>query len=235
MAQYFPGEFPLPWTREQSFLDIRERAKLRAEIDARVARLYGISAHEYARILSTFPLLDQDQPPLPGDIFIRMTNKGERVIPRSYITRDLALLTFFQLLSEEPPGDIVAFFAEAGVDIDRQTSPIRDLRERVEEATRRGAVAYIPSTGKGWSPQSPYVPPDLPRELIEDWAGNYHHWIVEDPHISGGELTLKGTRIGLKLIADMLDKGWTFEQVIDSYPHLSDQQVAIALRWSQLL
>jgi uncharacterized protein (DUF433 family) len=235
MAQHFPNQFSLPWMRVHACLDMRERAKLRAEIDARVARLYGISTHEYARILSTFPLLDQDQLPLPGDIFIRMTNKGERVIPRSYITRDLALLTFFQLLPKEPPGDIVAFFAKAGIDIDRQTGPIRDLRERVEEATRRGAVGYIPSIGKGWSPQSPYVPPDLPRDLIEDWVGNYHHWIVEDPHISGGEPTLKGTRIGVKLIADMLNKGWTFEQVIDSYPHLSHQQVAIALRWSQLL
>ena len=197
--------------------------------------MYGLSAHEYARILSTFPLLDQDQSPLPGDVFIRITNKGEKVEPRGFITRDLALLTFFELTEQEPPDDIVAFFAEAGVDIERQIGPIRDLRERVEEATRRGAVAYIPSTGKGWSPQmSLYLPPDLPADLTENWEAARSEWIVTDPQINGGEPTLNGTRIATKMIYDLLNRGWTFSQVLDSYPHLSVQQVAVALRWGQL-
>jgi hypothetical protein len=68
--------------------------------------------------------------------------------PKSFITRDLALLELFKLRGKTPPADIVDFFAGAGVDIRAITGPLRDLAERVVEATRLGAVAYIPS-GRG--------------------------------------------------------------------------------------
>lgn len=141
----YPEQFTLLWTRESACLDPSVRARLRAGIDGHVARLYGLTGCDYARILATFPLLDRDQPPLPGDVFIRRMRRGERVTPRSYVTRDLALLAYLEMAGEEPPADIVAFFAEAGVDIERQTGPIRDLRERVEQARRLGAVAYVPT------------------------------------------------------------------------------------------
>jgi uncharacterized protein (DUF433 family) len=235
LARWWPNEFPLPWTRDNSCLDARNRAILRAEIDARITQLYGLTALEYARVLSTFPLLDQDQPPLPGDAFIRKTNKGEKIEPRGFITRDLALLAFFELVGQEPPRDIVVFFREAGIDIDRQTGSIRDLRERVGEATRRGAVAYLPSTGKGWSPStSPYLPPDLPEQLAANWEANVGQFIVEDAQRNAGVPTLRSTRISTSLIYDLLNRGWTFRQVLESYPHLTAQQVAVALRWGQL-
>jgi uncharacterized protein (DUF433 family) len=168
-------------------------------------------------------------------VFIRTTNKGEKIEPRGFVTRDLALLTLFELTGEGPPTDIVAFFAEAGIDIARQTGPIRDLPIRVEEASRSGAVAYIPSTGKGWSPnESPYLPPDLRTELATDWPTIQSNWITTDPQLNGGEPTLRGTRITVRMIYDLLAQGWTFAQVLDSYPHLTAQQVAAALRWGDL-
>lgn len=197
--------------------------------------MYGLTSLEFARILSTFTLLDQNQPPLPGDQFIRITNRGEKAEPRGFITRDLALLSFFELLGQDPPTDIVSFFADAGIDIDRQTGNIRDLRERVNEARRRGAVAYIPSTGKGWSAKdSPYLPADLPQSLLTDWDTNFRDWIVEDHQINSGEPTLRSTRIAASLIYDLLNRGWTFNQVLESYPHLTPEQVAAAYRWGQL-
>lgn len=232
LAQAWPDKLPSPWLHNVACLDIHQRAKLRAEVDARVAMLYGLSAQEYARILSTFPLLDQDQPPLPGDCFIRQTNKGEKSKPRGFITRDLALLTFFELKGEAPPTDIVAFFADAGVDIERNTGKLRDLRVRVEEATKRGAVAYLPTQYRGWRADStPYLPPDLPRPLIEDWAGHIGKYVMEDPSVNSGEATLKGTRIKAQMIHDMLMQGWTFAGVLESYPHLTAEQVAVALQW----
>lgn len=145
---------------------------IRASIDAAIAELYELHPLDYAYILSTFSLLDRDQPPLPGDYRIRTMNKGIDRRRQSFITRDLALLTYFDYLAgrlevkpdparvsricpegvPEPPIDIVPFFAAVGVDIagktDRavsETGPIRDLRARVALARELGAVAYVPT------------------------------------------------------------------------------------------
>ncbi len=79
VAQQYPQAMPAPWRPEVAATDPRERAQLRAEIDALVADLYGLGEEDFAYILSTFPLLDRDQPALPGE-------------PKSFITRDQALL-----------------------------------------------------------------------------------------------------------------------------------------------
>ncbi len=143
-----------------------------ALIDAQLCELFELSPTEYAYVLSTFPLLDRDQPPLPHDYRIRETKKGTDWRQNSFITRDLALLTYFDFLAgrlavkpdpdrvlricpngvPEPPADIVQFFAEAGVDISgaseravAATGPFRSLRERVAKARELGAIAYVPT------------------------------------------------------------------------------------------
>jgi len=133
-----------------------------------VSKMMGISPTDLAAILSQFPLLDRDQPWLPRDGFIAYDKKGKpKFKPRSFVTRDKALLAYFELLGQKPPEDIVAFFALAGVDIDGQfvlagrppadafnppifaTGPIRNLEERVRLAERElGAVAYVPTIRK---------------------------------------------------------------------------------------
>lgn len=121
------------WEEANCMKDVRERAKLRAVTDALVADVYGISEHDFAYILSTFPLLDRDQPALPGE-------------KSSFITRDLALLILFQRRGIASPQDLVAFYAETGVYISERTGPIIDLAERVRFALEElGAVAYLPS------------------------------------------------------------------------------------------
>lgn len=133
LAQDHPGQMDEEWSPACGACDPDERAQLRAGIDARVANLYGLSEEDFAYILSTFPLLDRDQPALPEE-------------PKSFSTRDQALLALFTLHAKEPPADIVIFFASAGVDIRSQTGPIRDLCERVRVAREElGAVAYVPS------------------------------------------------------------------------------------------
>ena len=121
------------WQDTDGVRDMQERAHLRAQIDAIVADLYGLTEHDFAYILNTFPLLDRDQPPLPDE-------------DRSFITRDMALLALFQHRGKTPPADIVSFFAEAGVDIRQRTGTMTDLVERVRVAIQeQGAVAYQPT------------------------------------------------------------------------------------------
>lgn len=127
--------------------EMAHRAQLRGEIEALVADLYGLSASDFAYILTTFPLLDRDMPALAGE-------------PKSTITRDLALLALHRLRRQPPPPDIVPFFAAAGANISDITGPIRALAARVHEACKLGAVAYIPS-GRG----APIAPAEALRQL----------------------------------------------------------------------
>jgi len=57
----------------------------------------GISPTDLAAILSQFPLLDRDQPWLPRDGFIAYDKKGKpKFKPRSFVTRDKALVHFLE-------------------------------------------------------------------------------------------------------------------------------------------
>ncbi|MCH8853315.1 MAG: DUF433 domain-containing protein [Planctomycetes bacterium] len=202
---------------------------------------------EYAGVLANFPLLDRDQPWLPGDGFIAYDKKGKpKFKPRSFITRDKVLLEYFRLLGETPPDDIVAFFAEAGVDIDGgkvlageppadpfnppicATGPIRNLEERVVEAEKRGAIGYVPSVRGKWIPDGPFRPPDLPNELVDDWDNEIKQYIHSDGAVLGGKRVFCDTRIAVSMVQELFANNWTFAQIKKSYPHLSDQQIAVA-------
>lgn len=147
-------------------LDLRERAKLRAEIDAIVAELYDLSPTEFAYILTTFPLLDRDQPPLPDEFFVRWNKQGKpKLEPRSYVTRDTALLAYFRHRGIAPPEDLAVWYHdEVKVNmVDDEfcpfrMGPMRNLEQRVAEYSRLGAIAYIPSKAKKWNPNGPYLP-----------------------------------------------------------------------------
>ena len=65
-------------------LDLSRVASLRAELDAKVARLFGLSRNDLALVLADFPLLDRNQPPIPGE-------------DRSSITHDAVLAAFERL------------------------------------------------------------------------------------------------------------------------------------------
>src|SRR5262245_14993102 len=51
---------------------------------------------------------------------------------------------------------------------------------------------------------------------------------VSDPEIMRGTPVFKGTRIPVDLVADMLAQGATSEEILDGYPTLSKEKIAIA-------
>lgn len=52
--------------------------------------------------------------------------------------------------------------------------------------------------------------------------------VISDPEIMRGTPVLKGTRIPVDLVADMLAQGTTVEEILEGYPTLNREKVTIA-------
>lgn len=50
---------------------------------------------------------------------------------------------------------------------------------------------------------------------------NWRDYIVSDPGVIGGKPRVKGTRLGVTFLLGLFAQGWTQEQVLESYPHLT--------------
>ncbi|MDA2922266.1 DUF433 domain-containing protein [Patescibacteria group bacterium AH-259-L07] len=59
--------------------------------------------------------------------------------------------------------------------------------------------------------------------------------IEVDPKIMVGKPVIKGTRIPVYLILNLLAAGYTFERIIKAYPELKKQDIKAALEYAQAL
>ncbi len=64
-----------------------------------------------------------------------------------------------------------------------------------------------------------------------DWRDR----ITVDPRILTGKPVIKGTRISVEMIVDLLAAGWTYEQILDSYPTLKAGDVRACLAYASEL
>jgi hypothetical protein len=128
-----------------------ERAELRATMDAHVAQAYALQIVHFCAILSTFANIDTVQPMLPGE-------------PKSFVTRDLALLAYCQQ-AELPPADIVDLLRDSGVDLPKPRDEYRRLDHRIAKYRELGAVPYRPTPRGGRIPTDPEVLMQV-RELL---------------------------------------------------------------------
>lgn len=53
--------------------------------------------------------------------------------------------------------------------------------------------------------------------------------IVVDPAILTGKPVIKGTRIAVEFLLDLLAEGWTHEEIVRNYPSLTDDDLRAAL------
>jgi len=60
---------------------------------------------------------------------------------------------------------------------------------------------------------------------VKDWRSR----ITIDPEILAGKPIIKGTRIPVKLILDLLANGWTTEEILENYPQLKKEDITAAL------
>ncbi|MEP0548784.1 MAG: DUF433 domain-containing protein [Rhodothermales bacterium] len=61
---------------------------------------------------------------------------------------------------------------------------------------------------------------------------NWRDYIVSDPRILVGKPTLKGTRISVKLVLELLGAGWTQEEVLENYPTLTPEMLQAAFAYA---
>lgn len=62
---------------------------------------------------------------------------------------------------------------------------------------------------------------------------NWKDHITADPQVLVGKPVIKGTRISVELILGWLANGWTYEQVLESYPHITRDDILAALAFAE--
>ena len=56
--------------------------------------------------------------------------------------------------------------------------------------------------------------------------------IVVDPKILVGKPIIKGTRISVEFILELLSNGWSYEQILEEYPQLKKKDILAAIQYS---
>jgi uncharacterized protein (DUF433 family) len=64
---------------------------------------------------------------------------------------------------------------------------------------------------------------------------DWHERIVVDPDILVGKPIVKGTRISVELIIDLLARGYTKEQILDQYDHLTPEDIQACLAYASMI
>jgi len=61
---------------------------------------------------------------------------------------------------------------------------------------------------------------------------NWKNRIIVDPDVLDGKPIIIGTRISVELILERVADGWTTEDILSAYPHLSRDDVLVALSFA---
>ena len=61
---------------------------------------------------------------------------------------------------------------------------------------------------------------------------DWHERISVDPKVLVGKPVIKGTRIAVEFVIDLLGRGWTNEQILCEYDHLSPEDIQACLAYA---
>lgn len=56
--------------------------------------------------------------------------------------------------------------------------------------------------------------------------------ITIDPKVLVGKPVIKGTRIAVEFVIDLLARGWTTEQILNEYDHLTTEDIQACLAYA---
>ena len=57
--------------------------------------------------------------------------------------------------------------------------------------------------------------------------------VISDPQVMDGLPVIRGTRIAVYLVLEMLESGMSIDQIVTEYPHLTADQVRAAVRYAR--
>lgn len=61
------------------------------------------------------------------------------------------------------------------------------------------------------------------------------HWsdrITIDPQVLAGKPIIRGTRLAVEFIVELLGEGWSYDEVLRNYPQLTAEDVQAALGYA---
>lgn len=61
---------------------------------------------------------------------------------------------------------------------------------------------------------------------------NWRDRITIDPEILVGKPIIKGTRIAVEFVVDLLGRGWTAERILREYDHLAPEDIQACLAYA---
>ena len=64
--------------------------------------------------------------------------------------------------------------------------------------------------------------------MEEDWRSR----IMVDSKVLAGKPVIRGTRISVEFILDLLANGWTIEEILKNYPQLKGEDVTATLKYT---
>lgn len=61
---------------------------------------------------------------------------------------------------------------------------------------------------------------------------SYHDRITANPNVMLGKPVIKGTRITVELILRKITGGFTFEEIVEMYPHISKEDILASVSYA---
>jgi uncharacterized protein (DUF433 family) len=101
-------------------------------------------------------------------------------------------------------------------------------RREVAECLRQAPKADRMAIGSGTALRVEIAPARRQVESQLKQLARIEKMVVRDPNIMCGTPVFKGTRIPVELVADMLAQGATADEILDGYPTLDQEKLAIA-------
>ena len=60
----------------------------------------------------------------------------------------------------------------------------------------------------------------------------WHDRIVVNPNVLAGQPVIRGSRLAVEFILELLTERWTHEQILESYPQLAEEDIRAVLAYA---